>query len=57
MALTLGTTLLYTTTTCKLQGRNRYDYITVAVVAKSKGEQIPPLLPAERKSDSLDLAA
>lgn len=49
--------MMTTTTTCKLQGRNRYDYITAAVVAHLKGELISSLLPAEEKPDSLDLAA
>lgn len=45
------------TTTCKLQNRNRYDYLTEAVVAHQKGEPIPSILPAEEKTESLDLAA
>ena len=49
--------MMTTTTTCKLQGRNRYDYITAAVVAHLKDKSIPSLLPAEEKSNSLDLAA
>ena len=49
--------MMTTTTTCKLQDRNRYDYITAAVVAHLKDEPIPSLLPAEEKSNSLDLAA
>ncbi len=49
--------MMTTTTTCKLQKRNRYDYITAAVAAHMADEPIPSLLPAEEKLDSLDLAA
>jgi len=39
--------MMTTTTTCKLQKRNRYDYITSAVTAHLKNEPIPSLLPTE----------
>ncbi len=39
--------MMTTTATCKLQKRNRYDYITAAVVAHLKNEPVPSLLPAK----------
>ncbi len=49
--------MMTTTTTCKLQKRNRYDYITAAVAAHLKNEPIPSLLPTEEIVDALKLAA
>lgn len=50
--------MMSTTATCKLQGRNRYDYITQAVAAYLKNEPVPSLLPPnESYSPSLKLAA
>ena len=37
--------MITTTTTCKLQGRNRCDDVTAAVVAYLKYKLIPSLLP------------
>ncbi len=39
--------MMTTTATCKLQNRNRYDYVTEAVSAHLKNESIPSLLPVE----------
>ncbi|NOR81304.1 MAG: IS66 family transposase [Methyloprofundus sp.] len=49
--------MMTTTTTCKLQKRNRYDYITAAVAAHLKNEQVPSLLPTKEVADSVKLAA
>lgn len=50
--------MMSTTATCKLQGRNRYDYITQAVAAYLKKELVPSLLPTnESYSSSIKLAA
>jgi len=51
------TTTTTTTTTCKLQKRNRYDYITAAVSAHLKNEPIPALLPTEEIVETTKLAA
>lgn len=39
--------MMTTTATCRLQGRNRYAYITAAVAAHLKNEPFPSLLPAD----------
>lgn len=49
--------MMTATTTCKLQNRNRYDYITAAVDAHLKNESIPSLLPANKDFDAVKLAA
>jgi transposase len=49
--------MMTATTTCKLQKRNRYDYITVAVAAHLKNENIPSLLPTEEIIEATKLAA
>jgi transposase len=49
--------MMTVTTTCKLQKRNRYDYITAAVVAHLRNESIPSLLPANEDFDVVKLAA
>lgn len=49
--------MMTVTTTCKLQNRNRYDYITAAVAAHLKNESIPSLLPANEDFDAVKLAA
>lgn len=49
--------MMTTTTTCKLQKRNRYDYITAAVAAHLKNEQIPSLIPANSDIEPIKLAA
>ena len=49
--------MMTTTTTCKLQRRNRYDYITAAVAAHLKNEPIPSLLPIEKTVEAVKLAA
>lgn len=49
--------MMTTTATCKLQGRNRYGYITAAVTAQLKNEAIPSLLPAKEEFEAVKLAA
>jgi hypothetical protein len=49
--------MMTVTTTCKLQKRNRYDYITAAVAAHLKNEPIPSLLPTNEDFDVVKLAA
>ncbi len=49
--------MMTTTTTCKLQKRNRYDYITAAVATHLKNESIPSLLPTEEFIEAVKLAA
>ncbi len=49
--------MMTTTATCKLQNRNRYDYITSALKAHLKNEPVPSLLPAEALTESAKLAA
>jgi len=49
--------MMTTTATCKLQNRNRYDYITAAVVAHLKNEPVPSLLPAEELIKPTKIAA
>lgn len=49
--------MMTTTATCKLQGRNRYDFITTAVAAYVKNEPVPSLLPVKLESDCERLAA
>lgn len=49
--------MMTTTTTCKLQKRNRHDYLTAAVAAHLKNEPIPSLLPTEEVADHVKLAA
>ncbi|MCK5872519.1 MAG: IS66 family transposase, partial [Methylococcales bacterium] len=49
--------MMTTTTTCKLQNRNRHDYITAAVAAHLKNEPIPSLLPTKKIVEALKLAA
>ncbi len=49
--------MMTTTATCKLQKRNRHNYITSAVVAHLKNEPVPSLLPAETLTESATLAA
>ena len=49
--------MMTVTTTCKLQKRNRYDYITEAVAAHLKNEPIASLLPVEEIADPIKLAA
>jgi len=44
-------------TTCKLQNRNRYDYLTATVVADLKNEPAPSLLPAEELTKPMEKAA
>jgi len=49
--------MMTTTATCKLQNRNRYDYISAAVVAHLKNEPAPSLLPAEELTKPMEKAA
>ncbi len=49
--------MMTATTTCKLQKRNRHDYITAAVEAHLKNEPAPSLLPVEDTTDFIKLAA
>jgi transposase len=45
--------MMTVTATCKLQKRNRYDYITTAVSSYLKNEPAPSLLPENEKSDDI----
>jgi transposase len=49
--------MMTVTATCKLQERNRYDYITSAVTAYMKNELAPSLLPSEQMISQINLAA
>ena len=49
--------MMTTTTTCKLQGKNRYEYVIAAVDAYFKNQPAPSLLPTEQKSEYEGLAA
>jgi len=49
--------MMTATTTCKLQNRNRYDFITAAVVAHLKNKPIPSLLSIEVVVEPVKLAA
>jgi len=50
--------IMTTTATCKLQGRNRYDYITAAVAAHLKNEAVSSLLPSQELiAEPIKLAA
>jgi len=50
--------MMTTTATCKLQGRNRYDYITAAVTAHLKNEAVSSLLPSQELiADPIKLVA
>lgn len=49
--------MMTVTATCKLQDRNRYDYITSAVMAYMKNEAAPSLLPTKKIPTQTNLAA
>jgi transposase len=49
--------MMTTTATCKLQGKNRYEFLTSAVGAYFKNQPAPSLLPVQQKSDYERLAA
>ena len=49
--------MMTTTTTCKLQKRNRHDYITEAVASHLKNEPAPSLLPTNKDIEPIKLAA
>jgi hypothetical protein len=49
--------MMTVTATCKLQGKNRYAFITAAIDAHFKNQPAPSLLPVQQKSDAERLAA
>ena len=49
--------MMTTTTTCRLQKRNRHDYITAVVDAHLKNEPVPSLLPTDEIVEAVKLAA